>query len=319
MREAKEYCGKMIFITEEQVRRVLPMSVALERVEECFRRLGDGRMLNHPRRRIGLDNRAMLHAMDAGDNESGLFAAKIYATRPGVGAHFIVVLFDAETTKPLAAIEADELGRIRTGAASGVATKLLAREDASTLGLFGAGWQAETQLEAIAAVRRLDRVRVYSRTPEKREAFAAKMSERLGLTIEPVDSARKAVDGAAIVTTVTTAKEPVALGEWLEPGCHINAAGSNHVRRREIDAVAVERSALVTTDSIEQARVEAGDLVHAAAEGRFKWAALVELGAIAAGRAPGRQSDADITLFESQGLAAQDLIVAEAVWRALKD
>jgi len=304
-----------MFITEEQVRLALPMSLALERVEECFRRLGDGRMLNHPRRRIGLDNRAMLHAMDAGDNEAGLFAAKIYATRPGVGAHFIVLLFDAETTKPLAAIEADELGRIRTGAASGVATKLLARPDASTLGLIGAGWQAETQLEAIARVRRLERVRVHSRTPEKREAFAAKMGERLKLTIEPVDSAQKAVEGAAIVTAITSSKEPVVLGEWLEPGCHVNAAGSNHIRRREIDAMAVGRAALATTDSIEQAHIEAGDLVHAAAEGRFQWETLVELGAIAAGRAPGRQSDADITLFESQGLAAQDLIVAEAVWR----
>lgn len=309
----------MMVITEQQVREALPMSLALERVEECFRRLGDGRMINHPRRRIGLDNRAMLHAMDAGDNEAGLFAAKIYATKPRVGAHFVVLLFDAETTLPLAAIEADELGRIRTGAASGVATKLLAREDASTLGLIGTGWQAETQLEAIAAVRKLERVRVFSRTPDKREAFAAKMGERLGLTIEAVGSAREAVEGAAIVTTITGSKEPVVLGDWLEPGCHINAAGSNHIRRREIDAAAVGRADLATTDSIEQARVEAGDIVHAAAEGTFVWSDLVELGAIAAGRARGRKSDSQITLFESQGLAAQDLVAAEAVWRALKN
>jgi ornithine cyclodeaminase/alanine dehydrogenase-like protein (mu-crystallin family) len=308
----------MIHITESQVREALPMALALERVEECFKRLGDGRMINHPRRRIGLANRAMLHAMDAGDNESGLFAAKLYATRPKVGAHFVVVLFDAETTLPLATIDADDLGRLRTGAASGVATKLLAREDASTLGLVGAGWQAETQLEAVAAVRKLESVRVYSRTPEKREAFAEKMGARLGLKIEPVESAQAAVEGSSIVVTITNAKDPVVLGEWLEPGCHVNAAGSNHARRRELDGHAVERAALVTTDSIEQARIESGDLVLAAEEGKFDWDRAVELGAVAAGRGPGRALSDQITLFESQGLAAQDLIVAEAVWRAVR-
>lgn len=294
------------------------MALALERVEECFRRLGDGRMINHPRRRIGLDNRAMLHAMDAGDNESGLFAAKIYATRPKVGAHFVVVLFDAETTLPLASIEADDLGRLRTGAASGVATKLLAPQSASSLGLIGAGWQAETQLEAIAAVRQLDEVRVHSRTAERREAFAAKMSAQLGSKIRPVATAQEAVEGSAIVVTITNTKEPVVKGEWLSPGCHINAAGSNHAGRRELDADAVSRARLVTTDSMEQARLESGDLVLAAEEGKFDWGQAVELGAVAAGLSPGRESDDQITLFASQGLAAQDLIVAEAVWRALR-
>lgn len=291
------------------------MELALERVEEAFRRLADGRMSNHPRRRIGLDNRAMLHAMEAGDNESGLLGAKIYATRPRVGAHFVVLLFDAETTRPLATIEADELGRIRTGAASGVATKFLAAPDAKTLGLLGAGWQAETQLRAVAAVRRLERVKVFSRTPEKRQAFAAKMGAELGLAIEPADSPEAAVRYSDIVVTITTAKEPVALGAWLAPGCHINAAGSNHALRRELDGEAVARAELVTTDSIEQARIEAGDLIQAVAEGRFDWDRLVALEDVVAGKTPGRPSPQAVTLFESQGLAAQDLIVAEAVWR----
>lgn len=308
----------MIHVTEDQVRRALPMKLAVERVEECFRRLAEGRMLNHPRRRLRLENRAMLHAMDAGDNASGLFAAKIYATKPGVGAHFVVLLFDAETTLPLAAIEADELGRLRTGAASGVATRLLAREDASTLGMIGTGWQAETQLAAVAAVRRLERVRVYSRTPEKREALAEKMGAELGLAIEPVDSARAAVDEAAIVVTITNAKDPVVLGEWLQPGCHVNAAGSNHPRRRELDSAGVERAGVVTVDSLEQARIECGDLALAAEEGRFDWGSAVELGDVAIGSAPGRESADQITLFASQGLAAQDLIVAEAVWKAVR-
>ncbi len=308
----------MIHITEAQVREALPMSLALERVEECFRRLSDNRMVNHPRRRIGLANGAMLHAMDAGDNTAGLLGAKLYATRPKVGAHFLVVLFDAETTRPVATIEADELGRIRTGAASGVATKLLARRDADTLGLIGAGWQAETQLEAIAAVRKLRLVRVFARRPDRCEAFAARMSDKLGLEVEPVASAREAAEGAAILVTITNAKEPVLLGDWLEPGCHVNAAGSNHVRRREIDSRVVERADLIATDSLEQARLEAGDLVQAHAEGRLEWGRVVELSAIAGGLAPGRRGDGEITLFESQGLAAEDLIVAEAVWRKLR-
>ena len=309
----------MLHITEEQAAAALPMARALELVEEAFRRLDDGRAHNHPRRRIRLDNGAMLHAMDAGDNASGLLGAKIYATRPGVGAHFLVVLFDAETTKPLATIEADALGRIRTGAASGVATKFLARQDARTLAMIGSGWQAETQLEACAAVRRFDLVKVYSRKAEKREAFARKMGEKLGLRIEAAESAEQAVRGSDVVVTITSAKAPVVLGEWLEPGCHVNAAGSNHALRSEIDAEAVERAGLIAADSVEQAKEEAGDLVQAAEQGRLDWGRVVELSGVVSGRLPGRAGDGQIMLFESQGLAIEDLLAAEEVYKNVKD
>ena len=284
----------MLHITEEQAAAALPMARALELVEESFRRLDDGRALNHPRRRIRLENGALLHAMDAGDNVSGLLGAKLYATRPRVGAHFLVALFDAETTKPLAVIEADALGRIRTGAASGVATKLMAREDASVLGMVGSGWQAETQLEACAAVRKLEQVKVFSRKAEKREAFAAKMGQKLGLDVRAVESAEAAVRGADIVVTITSAKAPVAFGEWLAPGCHVNAAGSNHALRAEIDADAVERAGLIAADSVEQAKIEAGDLIQAAEQGRLDWSRVVELSGIAlrpAAGACGRATD----------------------------
>jgi ornithine cyclodeaminase/alanine dehydrogenase-like protein (mu-crystallin family) len=308
----------MLHITEEQAAEALPMGRALELVEEAFRRLDDGRALNHPRRRIRLENGALLHAMDAGDNVSGVLGAKLYATRPGVGAHFLVALFDAETTKPLATIEADALGRIRTGAASGVATKFLAREKASVVGIIGSGWQAETQLEAVAAVRELELVKVFSRKAERREGFARKMAEKLGIAVEAAGSAEEAVRGSDIVVTITSAKTPVVLGEWLEEGCHVNAAGSNHALRREIDAAAVERAGLVVADSVEQAKEEAGDLIQAAAEGRLDWGRVVELSGVVSGRLAGRQDERQVTLFESQGLAIEDLLAADEIYRKVK-
>ena len=308
----------MLHITEAQAAAALPMKRALELVEESFRRLDDGRALNHPRRRIRLDNGAMLHAMDAGDNASGLLGAKLYATRPGVGAHFLVALFDAETTKPLAAIEADALGRIRTGAASGVATKFLAREKASVLGMIGTGWQAETQLEACAAVRELELVKVFSRKQDKREAFARMMTAKLDIPVQAVNTAEEAVRESDIVVTVTSSKAPVVLAEWLKHGCHLNAAGSNHARRRELDTETVARAGLIAADSVEQAKIEAGDLIQAAEADRLEWDRVVELSGVISGRLPGRKDEEQITLFESQGLAIEDLLVADEIYRKVK-
>ena len=197
----------MIHITEDQVREALPVTKAVELVEDGFRRLSDGRAVNQPRRRVVLDNGACLHYMAAGENAAGYLATKVYATRPRVGARFAVLLFDAETIELLASIDANVLGQIRTGAASGVATRHMAREDAATLAMIGSGFQAETQLEAVAAVRKLKRVRVYSRSPERREAFARRMSQRLVLPIEAAARAEDAISEATIVVTVTTARE----------------------------------------------------------------------------------------------------------------
>jgi ornithine cyclodeaminase/alanine dehydrogenase-like protein (mu-crystallin family) len=307
----------MTHITEDQVREALPMTKAVDLVEECFRRLGTGAAVNHPRRRVALDNSALLHYMAAGDNQDGLLAAKLYVTKPGVGARFLVVLFDAERASLLATIDANALGQIRTGAASGVATRHLARKDAATLGMIGSGYQAKTQLEAVAAVRSLRSVRVYSRSAEKRESFAERMSRRLNLAVEAVDSAQSAVEASDIVVTVTSARQPVIEGAWLAPGCHVNAAGSNHAKRREIDGATVERSAVISVDSLEQAKMEAGDLIGAVEEGQLDWGRVAELSEIVSGRAAGRQAAGDITLFESQGLAAEDLAAAYHVYRVV--
>ncbi|MGH7488508.1 MAG: ornithine cyclodeaminase family protein, partial [bacterium] len=199
----------MIHITEQQVREALPMAKAIELVEECFRRLGEGRAVNHPRRRLVLENSAALHYMAAGDHDDRLLAAKLYVTNPRAGAQFLVVLFDAEAATLLATFDANLLGQIRTGAASGVATRYLARPEAATLGILGSGFQAESQLEAIAQVRTLRSVNVYSPSPENRASFAQRMSRRLELPVEAVDTAEQAVRSRDIVVTVTKSREPV--------------------------------------------------------------------------------------------------------------
>ncbi len=308
----------MIHITEEQVREILSPAKAVELLETCFGRLDSGQAVNQPRRRVRMANRTLLHYMAAGDNESGYLGTKVYATNPGKGARFLVSLFDAETTSLLATIDADSLGQIRTGAASGLATKFMANSNARTIGMIGTGWQAETQLAAVVGVRPPERVKVYSRSEERRAAFAEKMSGRLGIDIEAASSAEQTVRESDIVITVTNAATPVLEGAWLAPGAHINAAGSNHVKRREIDGAAVQGAAFIAVDSIEQAKMEAGDLVQADEEGVLDWERVKELSAVVAGRIAGRPEPETITLFESQGLAIEDIAVAGYVYEQVR-
>lgn len=309
----------MIWITEEQVRAALPMKAAVEAVEGSFRGLATGRYVNRPRDRVVLDSKAMLHSLAAGDNETGELAAKVYSTHPTGGMRFVVLLFASEGAELKAVIDANALGQIRTGAASGVATKYLAREDARTLGLVGTGFQAETQLEAVAAVRELETVRVFGRDQARREAFCARMGERLGLAMEPVGSAEEAVRGADIVTAVTTARRPVVRGEWLAPGVHINAAGSNHPKRQELDGEAVRMAApRIWADLVAQAKIEAGDLIQACEEGEISWADVGEISAVVSGSESGRSAETDVTLFASQGLAVEDLVVARLVYDVVR-
>lgn len=307
----------MIHITEQQVSESVSMPQAMDLVERNLLRLAKGRAVNHPRRRVAMESRTLLHYMAAGDNESGLVGIKVYASNPAVGApNFVVLLFDSNTAELLASIDANILGQIRTGAASGVATRWLARQDASRLALFGSGFQAETQLEAVACARKLSSVRVFSRKPERRERFASKMSDKLGLAVEPVQSPEIAMEGADIVTTVTSSRHPVFSGDLLQPGTHINAAGSNHIKRRELDTLTVSKAGLVAVDSLEQAHMEAGDLTQAADEGQFDWDRACELHSILAGQSAGRSSKDQITLFESQGLALEDIALAEYLYEA---
>jgi ornithine cyclodeaminase len=297
-----------LFLTEADVRQLLTMDLALDAVAAAHRAHALGRAIDIPRQRTRVPT-ASLHILQGALLDEGVMGYKAY-TASRAGARFLVHLFNAADGRPLAVIEADYLGMMRTGAAGGVAAQALARLEAATVGLIGAGWQAQSQLEALAKVRALKQVKLFSRDPEKRRAASADFSRRCGVEVVPVDSAEAAVRDSDIVVTITTASSPVLLGEWLAPGMHINAAGSNAIIRRELDEKAVGRAGLVCVDSRATALREAGDLLPALEKGRLHEGQLVELGEILAGIRPGRLGPEAITLFESQGMAIQDLAVA---------
>jgi ornithine cyclodeaminase/alanine dehydrogenase-like protein (mu-crystallin family) len=251
--------------------------------------------------------------MAAADRNSGYFGMKLYATGRGA-PRFLVPLYSAATAELLALIEAEALGQMRTGAATGIATKYLAPSEARTAAIIGTGFQARTQLEAVAAVRRLEIAWAYGRDPERRRTFCAEMSAKLGVAVAPAVSVEEAVRDAQIIVTATGSVQPVLEGAWIAPGTHVNAVGSNFAQKREIDSQAVARAGLIAVDSIEQCKIEAGDLIQAFAGDDARWSGVVELAEIVAGKRAGREKPEQITLFKSTGLAAWDVAVAARVY-----
>jgi len=299
------------YLTESDVREVLTMDLALKCVEDAFRKMALDEATNIPRQRCQTDA-AMLHVLPAAAKTLGALGLKAYTTGR-FEAKFQVFLFDPKQGGLTAIIEADHLGAVRTGAASGVATKKLARAGASTLGLYGTGKQARTQLEAIARVRALSRVHVFSRDAGRRAAFAEAAGRELGLDVRPVDDPELAARDLDIVVTATTSREPVLRGDWLAEGSHVNAIGSNMMSKAEIDPEVIRRSSIVTIDSKEQGKLECGDFAEALSRGLLTWSDVKEFAPVFVGRYPGRQSEGDITLFKSLGLGIEDLAVAVAV------
>lgn len=298
-----------IFLSEADVKALLTMELALVAVEGAHAAHAAGRAIDIPRQRTRITT-AALHILQGALLDEGVFGYKAYTTSRA-GARFLVHLFDAETGTLQAVIEADALGMMRTGATGGIAAKWLARADAEVAGVFGAGWQAQSQIEALCRVRKLRRIKVFSRNEEKRLAFCAAMSQRTGVEVVSAASAEETVRGSAVVVTITSATAPLFDGTWLEPGTHVTAAGSNALIRREIDEKTVQRAACVCVDSRATALREAGDLLPALEKGRLAEGQMVELGEVIAGTRSGRRTAEDITLFESQGMAIQDLAVAK--------
>ena len=307
-----------LHINESEVKRVLTMPLAIGAVEEVSKRQAAGEVLVHPRRRFEFPGGAFFHHMAAADVPAGLVATKQY-TYVGGKLRFLVCLFSTETGDLLALIEADTMGQQRTGAASGVATKYLARRDAATAGIIGTGGQARTQLEAVAAVRTLHSVKVFGRDAEGREKFASEMSSRLKIPVKAVTSAAEAAADVAIICTATTASQPVVSGDHISPGTHLNAIGANHMRKRELDAATIAKCGKIYVDSIEQSRQEAGDLVLGFAGHEQRWDTVRELSSLVAGICPGRTEDSQITLFKSNGIAAWDLAAAACVYRLARE
>lgn len=299
------------YLKEKEVVQILTMSKAVELVEAALKARAEGHAVDVPRVRTRTAA-GTLHVMQAAAPALKLIGFKAYYSATGKGTRFFVNLFDAEGGKLIAIIEAGHLGMVRTGAASGVATRYLAREDASVVAMIGAGKQAVGQLEAVCAVRKIREVRVYSRNAERARGFCAALGGRLGVKMQTVESAAGAVRGADIVNVITKAEAPVLEGRWLEPGQHVNAAGSNALTRRELDETAVQRSRVVV-DSRATARNESGDLLPLVEKGLLDWDALPELGEVIAGRVPGRGTRDEITLFESHGMAIEDVYTAKHI------
>ena len=297
-----------LFLNESDVRQLLTMPLAIDAVEEAHRELSLARAVDVPRQRTRLPQTA-LHILQGALPGRDAIGYKAYTSNRS-GVRFLVHLFSASTGALRAVLEADLLGMMRTGAASGVATRVLARPDAEVVGLFGSGWQAEGHLEAIAAVRSLRRVKVFARNAERLAAFCEKMSQRLAIEVVAAASPEETVRDSDIVSTVTTAVTPLFDAKWLAPGTHINAAGSNSLIRREVGEDVLKASKTIVVDSRESALKEAGDLLPALEKGRLAERTLVELGDVLIGRHAGRGAPDEITLFESQGMAIQDLSLA---------
>jgi alanine dehydrogenase len=302
-----------LFLREADVEQLLTMQTTIDLVERVHREYSTGNAIDVPRERTRLP-KAALHILQGAVPSAGVFGYKAY-TSSREGVRFLVYMFSAERGNLEAVIEANYLGMTRTGAAGGVAAKWLARPDAKVAGVFGAGWQAQGQIEALALVRKLERVKVYSRSADKLAKFCERMAAKLSLDVVPAAGAEDAVRGSDIVVTITTSATPVFSGEWLAPGTHINAAGSNSLLRREIDEKTVLMARPVVVDSRPTAMKEAGDLLPALEKGRLHVGALTELGEVIAGIRPGRTAADQVTLFESQGMAMQDLIIAAELAR----
>lgn len=302
-----------LILKEHDVEQLLTMPLALELVERVHREYSAGQAIDVPRERTRLP-KAALHILQGAVPGSGVFGYKAY-TSSREGIRFLVYVFSAERGHLEGIVEANRLGMIRTGAAGGVAARALSRPESKVAGVFGAGWQARGQIEALAAVRKLERVKVYSRNAEKLAKFCAKTRERLGLDVVAAASAEEAVRGSDLLVTITTSATPVFDGAWVEPGQHINAAGSNSLLRQEIDEATVRRCAPIVVDSRPTALKEAGDLLPAFEKGRISLGQVAELGEVLNGTRPGRTDPAQVTLFESQGMAIQDLVIAAELIR----
>ncbi len=301
----------IFYLTEAEVAQVLTMDLALDAVGVAFRKLALEEATNIPRQRCQTDH-VMLHVLPAAAKSLGAIGFKAYTTSK-TGAQFHVTLFDPKQGIITAILEADLLGQFRTGAASGVATKKLARADASMVGLFGTGKQARTQLLAMCKVRAIKKTHVFGREAQRRKAFADQLAQETGVEVVPVEKPEEAARGLDIVITATSAREPVLFGEWISEGQHLNIIGSNYLTKTETDVEVFRRTQVVSVDSKDQAKLEAGDFVEPIKVGVLQWSNVYDLAPLLVGRYPGRESPQDVTLFKSLGLGVEDIALAVRV------
>jgi len=306
-----------LFLTEQDVVRLIDMPQSIAVVEDAFRQMAQGQVLNMPRSRTQAPG-ILLHSMTAAVTAAGLVGWKNYTTMRD-RMRFHVAGYSLQTGEMEILIEANWLGQLRTGAATGVATKYMSRPESSTVGLLGTGLQARTQLQAVCLVRSIDRIEVFGRDVDRRRRFAEDMSVQCGVDIVPVESPRQAVSGKDIVVTATTSKSPVFAGADLAEGTQINAIGGNFLQKSEVDVETVRRSGTIVCDSVAQCRIEAGEFVQPLEEKVLSLDDLVELKDVVAGSVPGRTSGTECTFFKSVGLAMEDVAMAGRLLTLARD
>lgn len=302
-----------LWITDADVERLLSVEEAVPVVEAALRQQAIGTAMNMPRGHTIAGPGVMLAHMTAALHEQGVFGFKVYSIVDGK-YQFFVLLYSVESGDLLAVLEANQLGRRRTGAASGVSAKYMAREDSAEVGILGSGFQADAQLEAICGTRPIERVRVYSRNAENRIGFARRMTETLGIEVMAVDTPREAVEPADILVTITNSRTPVFDGGWLRPGTHICAVGGANEYVTELDDTTIQRADFIAVDSIAQAKIECGELLMPTSRGLLLWEQVSELWQVVGGMKAGRRADDDITLFKSLGMAMWDVAAAKVVY-----
>ncbi len=305
----------VLHINEEEVGELVGMSDAITAVESVGKSMTAGDTVFLPRARLRMGN-GFLHLMPASLEPEGYFGFKSYTSFQG-RVRFFVNLFDGRNGDLLAMIEADKLGQLRTGAASGVATRVLARKSSKTLGIIGSGYQAETQVTAALAVHKFLSVKVFSRSYDRAERFCERMGKVSGFNLDAVNKIENAAS-SDVVVTVTSATSPVLFKEMVKAGCHINAVGGNMLVRRELDERIVDMADTIVIDSIEQGKLECGDFVPSIDKGKLHWDSVLEFRDLFNGRAT-RLSETDVTLFKSQGIGPWDVALAKVVYeRALQ-
>ena len=307
-----------LHISEAEVRELLTMPMAIAAVEDISRKQAEATVMVLPRRRFEMPDRGFFHYMAALDTADGYVGMKQYTYVKGKLV-FLVTLYSTATGELLTLIEADYMGQLRTGAASGVATKYLAKKLAKSAAIIGTGGQARTQLEAIHNVRMLESVYVFGRDAQRRNRFCDEMGEKLGINVYPMESAAAAVEHAEVICTATTAAHPVLGGGDIPPGVHINAIGANHAHKQELDESVIAKANVIFVDSLAQSNQEAGDLIIPFAKQPQRWAEVKELADLVAGKVAGRANDSQTTLFKSNGIASWDLAVAMKVYARAKE
>lgn len=312
---------KVRIINQTEIRQLLPMSECLDLMAEALKALARGAAILPLRQVIALpDKSGLLAVMPSYSGNLPAMGVKVISVFPGnLGSELdshqgAVLLFETERGRLLAILDASEITAIRTAAVSGVATRLLAREDATDLAILGSGVQARTHLEAMLVARNISRVRVWSRNFENARTFAERESQRHLVSVTPVRGAQEAVTAADIICTTTAATEPVLSGDWISPGAHINAAGAFGQKARELDTVAVAKSRLFV-DRRESTMNEAGDFLIPLREGAIADAHILgELGELLIEKVKGRTAPNEITLFKSMGIAIEDLASAHYIY-----